>query len=46
VISGSRVDTAIKDLPIPINVITSEFMSDTGATDLRSSLAYSAGSCS
>ena len=43
VISGSRVDTAIKDLPIAINVITSEFMSDTGATDLRSSLAYSAG---
>ena len=43
VISGSRVDTAIKDIPIPINVITSEFISDIGATDLRSSLAYAAG---
>ena len=40
-ISGSRVDTAIKDIPIPIEVITSEFISDIGATDLRSSLAYS-----
>jgi len=43
VISGSRVDTAIKDIPISINVITSEFINDIGATDLRSSLAYSAG---
>jgi iron complex outermembrane receptor protein len=40
-ISGSRVDTAIKDIPIPIQVITSEFISDIGATDLRGSLAYS-----
>jgi outer membrane receptor protein involved in Fe transport len=43
VISGSRVNTPIKDLPIPIDVITSEFISDIGATDLRSALAYSAG---
>ena len=42
-ISGSRIDTAIKDLPIPIQVITSEFISDIGATDLRSSLAYTSG---
>jgi len=41
VISGSRVDTAIKDLPIPMQVITSEFIKDTGATDLRKSLSYS-----
>jgi outer membrane receptor protein involved in Fe transport len=40
-ISGSRVDTAIKDIPIPIEVITSEFISDIGATDLRGSLLYS-----
>jgi iron complex outermembrane receptor protein len=40
-ISGSRVNTAIKDLPIPIQVITKEFIRDIGATDLRSSLAYS-----
>jgi outer membrane receptor for ferric coprogen and ferric-rhodotorulic acid len=39
-ISGSRVNTAIKDIPIPIQVITSEFISDIGATDLRSALAY------
>ena len=42
-ISGSRVDTPIKDLPIPIQVITSEFISDIGATDLRGALGYSSG---
>lgn len=42
-ISGSRVNTAIKDLPIPMQVITSEFISDTGATDLRKSLSYVSG---
>jgi iron complex outermembrane recepter protein len=42
-ISGSRVDTPIKDIPISIDVITSEFISDLGATDLRSALAYQAG---
>lgn len=40
VISGSRVDTPIKDIPLPIQVITSEFIRDTGATDLRKSLSY------
>ncbi len=42
-ISGSRVNTPIKDIPIPIDVITSEFVSDIGATDLRSSLMYASG---
>jgi len=42
-ISGSRVNTAIKDLPIPMQVLTSEFISDTGATDLRKSLSYVSG---
>lgn len=42
-ISGSRVDTAIKDLPIPVQVITSEFIGDIGATSLRDSLGYVAG---
>ena len=42
-ISGSRVDTPIKDIPISIDVITSQFISDIGATDLRSALAYQAG---
>ena len=41
-ISGSRVNTTIKDLPIAMQVITSEFIKDTGATDLRKSLSYSA----
>ncbi|SDS45548.1 TonB-dependent receptor plug domain-containing protein [Opitutus sp. GAS368] len=39
-ISGSRVDSPIKDLPIPMQVITSEFINDIGATDLRKSLSY------
>jgi outer membrane receptor protein involved in Fe transport len=39
-ISGSRVNTSIKDIPIPIQVITSQFINDIGATDLRSALAY------
>src|ERR1017187_1374440 len=42
-ISGSRVDSPIKDIPISIDVITSQFISDIGATDLRSALAYQAG---
>ncbi|MBK1877921.1 TonB-dependent siderophore receptor [Pelagicoccus mobilis] len=42
-ISGTRLNAAIKDLPMPIEVITDEFIKDTGSTDLRESLAYSAG---
>ena len=42
-ISGSRVDTAIKDLPIPVQVITSEFIDDIGATSLRDALTYQSG---
>ncbi len=42
-ISGSRINIALQDVPMPIEVITSEFMEDTGATDLRESLRYSAG---
>ncbi len=42
-ISGSRLDTAIKDIPMPIEVITEQFLKDTGAKDLRQSLRYSAG---
>jgi iron complex outermembrane recepter protein len=42
-ISGSRVNTAIKDLPIPIQVITDQFINDIGATNLRDSLAYVSG---
>jgi outer membrane receptor protein involved in Fe transport len=42
-ISGSRLNTAIKDIPMPIEVVTEEFLRDTGSTDLRQSLRYSSG---
>jgi iron complex outermembrane recepter protein len=42
-ISGTRLNTPIKDLPMPIEVITEEFLRDTGSTDLRQSLRYSSG---
>jgi len=42
-ISGTRLDTAIKDLPMPIEVITEQFLRDTGANNLRESLRYSSG---
>lgn len=41
--SGTRLNTPIKDAPLPIEVITNEFMRDTGSTDLRQALRYSAG---
>jgi iron complex outermembrane recepter protein len=42
-VAGTRLNTAIKDVPMSIEVITSEFMRDTGATSLRESLRYSSG---
>jgi outer membrane receptor protein involved in Fe transport len=42
-ISGSRINIALQDMPMPIEVITSEFIEDTGSLDLRDSLRYSAG---
>ena len=42
-ISGTRVSAAIQDIPLSIEVLTSEFIEDTGSTDLRESLRYSAG---
>ena len=41
--SGTRLNSAIKDLPMPIEVITRQFIDDIGARDLRQSLQYSAG---
>jgi iron complex outermembrane receptor protein len=41
--TGTRLDESIKDLPMPISVITEKFLRDTGATDLREALAYTAG---
>lgn len=42
-ISGTRLDAPIKDTPMPIEVITRQFLDDTGTTDLRSALKYSSG---
>ena len=42
-ISGSRISVAIQEMPLTIEVITSEFIEDTGSSDLRDSLRYSAG---
>ncbi|MCF3650108.1 TonB-dependent siderophore receptor [Synoicihabitans lomoniglobus] len=41
--SGTSLNTAIKDLPMTIQVVTEEFMSDIGATDFEEALAYSSG---
>lgn len=42
-ISGTRLNTSIKDLPLSLEVITNEFLTDTGATNLREALRYSPG---
>lgn len=42
-ITGSRISVAIQDIPLSIEVITSELIEDTGAVDLREALRYSAG---
>ncbi|MFO1447381.1 MAG: TonB-dependent receptor plug domain-containing protein [Opitutaceae bacterium] len=42
-VSGTRLNTAIKDLPMPIEVVTSEFIRDIGASDMKDALAFSAG---
>lgn len=42
-ISGSRINVAIQDIPLSIEVVTSDFIEDTGSVDLRESLRYSAG---
>ena len=41
--SGTSLNTPIKELPMAIQVVTEEFMTDIGATDLDEALAYSAG---
>jgi outer membrane receptor for ferric coprogen and ferric-rhodotorulic acid len=42
-ISGTRLNMAIKDVPLNLEVITSQFIKDTGATNLRNALRYSSG---
>jgi iron complex outermembrane recepter protein len=41
--SGTRLNTPIRDLPMPINVVTKEFIEDIGAYDFKEALIYEAG---
>ena len=41
--SGTRLNTPIKDVPLNLEVITNDFLRDTGAKSLREGLRYSAG---
>ena len=42
-ISGTRFNTALLDLPRPIDVITAEFIEDIGAKEIGDALRYSGG---
>ena len=42
-ISGTRVNTPIKDLPFSMSAFTSEFMQDTGARSINDVAQYAAG---
>ncbi len=42
-ISGTSLNTPLKELPMSIQVVTQEFMKDIGATDFAEASAYSAG---
>jgi iron complex outermembrane receptor protein len=41
--SGTMLNTALKDTPFAIDVVTPQFIEDTGSTDLREVLAYDSG---
>lgn len=41
--TGTRLNMSIKQIPLPIEVITREFIDDIGAVDIKESLRYSAG---
>lgn len=41
--SGTRLTQLVKDLPIPIDIITEDFIRDTGALTIREALRYTAG---
>lgn len=41
--SGTRLNQLVKDLPIPIDIITEDFIRDTGALTIREALQYTAG---
>jgi iron complex outermembrane receptor protein len=40
-VSGTRFNQPLKELPVPITVLTSEFISDIGALDIGDALEYS-----
>jgi outer membrane receptor protein involved in Fe transport len=42
-ISGTSLNTAIRDLPMSLEVLTSELLEDLGATNFEESLSYSSG---
>lgn len=41
--SGTRLAVEIRDLPMTLDVLTSELLSDQGATDFKSAISYSSG---
>lgn len=41
--TGTRLNMPIKEIPMPIEVITREFIDDIGAVDIKEALQYSAG---
>lgn len=43
VLSGTRFNTSLLDLPVPVEVVTRDFMNDIGATDIAEALQYMSG---
>jgi outer membrane receptor for ferric coprogen and ferric-rhodotorulic acid len=41
--TGTRLNLEIKSIPLPIEVVTREFIDDIGAVDVKEALEYSAG---
>ena len=41
--TGTRLNMSIKEIPLPIEIITREFIDDIGAFDIKEALQYSAG---
>ncbi len=42
-VSGTRLAVQIRDLPMTLDVLTAQLLSDQGATDFNSAITYSAG---
>ena len=41
--AGTRYDVPLNELPMQVDVLTTEFMRDIGSTDLRDAIAYAGG---